>query len=103
MEFGEAAQETCVRESLEETGLKVKVKSLLVISTDFIQHYPNRDIAQAVVIEFLVDLVGKKNKKSDSETLELKYFSKDNLPDIFNKQHLNFIEHYYKRDYPFFE
>lgn len=103
MEFGESAQETCVRESLEETGLKVKVKSLLVISTDFIQHYPNRDIAQAVVIEFLVDLVGKKNKKSDSETLELKYFSKDNLPDIFNKQHLNFIEHYYKRDYPFFE
>ena len=55
------------------------------------------------MIEFLVDLVGKKNKKSDSETLELKYFSKDNLPDIFNKQHLNFIEHYYKRDYPFFE
>ena len=103
MEFGESAQETCVRESLEETGLKVKVKSLLVISTDFIQHYPNRDIAQAVVIEFLVDLVGKKNKKSDSETLELKYFSKDNLPDIFNKQHLTFIEHYYTRDYPFFE
>ena len=103
MEFGEYAQETCVRESLEETGLKVKVKSLLRISTDFIQHYPNRDIAQAVVIEFLVERVGKTNKKPDLETLELKYISKDNLPDIFNKQHLNFIEHYYKRDYPFFE
>ena len=103
MEFGESAQETCVCEFLEETGLKVKVKSLLGISTDFIQHYPNRDIAQAVVIEFLVELVGKKNKKPDSETLELKYFPKDNLPDIFNKQHLKFIEHYYQGDYPFFE
>lgn len=103
MKFGESAQETCVCEFLEETGLKVKVKSLLGISTDFIQHYPNGDVAQAVVIEFLVELVGKTNKKPDLETLELKYFSKDNLPDIFNKQHLNFIEHYYKRDYPFFE
>lgn len=103
MEFGESAQETCVCEFLEETGLKVKVKSLLGISTDFIQHYPNGDVAQAVVIEFLVELVGKKSRKPDSETLELKYFSKDNLPDIFNKQHLNFIEHYYQGDYPFFE
>ena len=103
MEFGESAQETCVREFLEETGLKVKIKSLLGISTDFIQHYPNGDVAQAVVIEFLVELVDQRNKKPDSETLELKYFSKDNLPDIFNKQHLKFIEHYYQGDYPFFE
>lgn len=103
MEFGESCQEACVREFLEETGLKVKIKSLLGISTDFIQHYPNGDVAQAVVIEFLVELVDQRNKKPDSETLELKYFSKDNLPDIFNKQHLKFIEHYYQGDYPFFE
>lgn len=50
MEFGESAEEACVREFLEETGLKVKVKSLLGVSTNFIQHYPNGDVAQAVVI-----------------------------------------------------
>ena len=29
MEFGESAEQACVREFLEETGLKVRVKSLL--------------------------------------------------------------------------
>ncbi|KRM02986.1 NUDIX hydrolase [Lactobacillus kitasatonis] len=103
MEFGESAEEACVREFLEETGLKVKVKSLLGVSTNFIQHYPNGDVAQAVVIEFIVELVEKTDKQVSSETLDLGYFSKDNLPSIFNKQHLNFIRQYYNRDYPFVE
>lgn len=103
MEFGESAEEACVREFLEETGLKVKVKSLLGVSTNFIQHYPNGDVAQAVVIEFIVELVEKTDEQGSSETLDLGYFSKDNLPSIFSKQHLNFIRQYYNRDYPFVE
>lgn len=103
MEFGESAEEACVREFLEETGLKVKVKSLLGVSTNFIQHYPNGDVAQAVVIEFIIELIEKTDKQVSSETVDLGYFSKDNLPSIFNKQHLNFIRHYYERDYPFIE
>lgn len=103
MEFGESAEKACAREFLEETGLKVKVKSLLGVSTNFIQHYPNGDVAQAVVIEFIVELVEKTDEQGSSETLDLGYFSKDNLPSIFNKQHLNFIRQYYNRDYPFVE
>lgn len=103
LEFGESAKQACVREFLEETGLKVKVKSLLGISTDFIQYYPNGDVAQAVVIVFLVEQVDKATDRFDAETVDLKYFSKDNLPNIFNKQHLNFIEHYYQGDYPFID
>ncbi len=80
--FGESAQEACVREFLEETGLKVKVKSLLGVSTNFIQHYPNQDVAQAVTIEFIVELVEEMSKEISSETLDLKYFSKDKLPKI---------------------
>ncbi len=103
LEFGESAQEACVREFLEETGLKVKVKSLLGVSTNFIQHYPNQDVAQAVTIEFIVELVEKMSKEISSETLELKYFSKDKLPKIFNKQHRLFIDHYFNEDYPFID
>lgn len=103
MEFGESAEEACVREFLEETGLKVKVKSLLGVSTNFIQHYPNGDVAQAVVIEFIVELVEKTDEQGSSETLDLGYFSRDKLPSIFNKQHLNFIRQYYNRDHPFVE
>ena len=38
LEFGESAPKACVREFLEETGLKVRTKSLLGVSTNFIQH-----------------------------------------------------------------
>lgn len=99
LEFGESAQEACVREFLEETGLKVRTKSLLGVSTNFIQHYPNQDVAQAVTVE----LVEKMSKEITSETLDLKYFSKDKLPKIFNKQHQIFIDHYFNEDYPFID
>lgn len=103
LEFGESAQEACIREFLEETGLKVRTKSLLGLSTNFIQYYPNQDVAQAVTIEFIVELVEKISKEVSSETLDLKYFSKDKLPKIFNKQHQLFIDHYFNGDYPFID
>lgn len=99
LEFGESAPKACVREFLEETGLKVRTKSLLGVSTNFIQHYPNQDVAQAVTVE----LVEKMSKEISSETLDLKYFSKDKLPKIFNKQHQIFIDHYFNEDYPFID
>ncbi|UWI43580.1 NUDIX hydrolase [Lactobacillus paragasseri] len=103
LEFGESAQEACIREFLEETGLKVRTKSLLGVSTNFIQYYPNQDVAQAVTIEFIVELVERTSKEVSSETLDLKYFSKDKLPKIFNKQHQLFIDHYFNGDYPFID
>lgn len=99
LEFGKSAPKACVREFLEETGLKVRTKSLLGVSTNFIQHYPNQDVAQAVTVE----LVEKMSKEISSETLDLKYFSKDKLSKIFNKQHQIFIDHYFNEDYPFID
>ena len=103
LEFGESAQEACVREFLEETGLKVRTKLLLGVSTNFIQHYPNQDVAQAVTIEFIVELLEKTSKEISAETLDLKYFPKDKLPEIFSKQHQLFIDHYFNGDYPFID
>lgn len=103
LEFGESAPKACVREFLEETGLKVRTKSLLGVSTNFIQHYPNQDVAQAVTVEFVVELVEKMSKEISSETLDLRYFYKDKLPKIFNKQHQIFIDHYFNEDYPFID
>ena len=103
LEFGESAPKACVREFLEETGLKVRTKSLLGVSTNFIQHYPNQDVAQAVTVELVVELVEKMSKEISSETLDLKYFYKDKLPKIFNKQHQIFIDHYVNEDYPFID
>ncbi len=56
-------------------------------------------MAQAVTVE----LVEKMSKEISSETLDLKYFSKDKLPKIFNKQHQIFLDHYFNEDYPFID
>lgn len=78
-----------------------KILLQIGVSTNFIQRYPNQDVAQAVTIEFVVELVEKTSKEVSSETLDLKYFSKNKLPKIFNKQHQLFIYHYFDKDYPF--
>ncbi|MBN6049299.1 NUDIX domain-containing protein [Lactobacillus helveticus] len=103
LEFGETAEEACIREYFEETGLKVSVVSLLGISTNQIQNYPNGDIGQSVVIGFVLksDNINLLNS-NNSETLALKFFKKENLPTIFNKQHLNFITKYFSGEYPFY-
>ncbi|GHP14053.1 NUDIX domain-containing protein [Lentilactobacillus fungorum] len=101
LEFGESAMDACVREFLEETGLKVKIESLLGISTNYIEHYPNGDVSQSVVIEFIVRLVGKETTKLSSETIKLGYFGKDNLPRVFNEQHKMSIRNYYAGNYPY--
>lgn len=103
LEFGETAEKTCIREFQEETGLKVTVDNLLGISTNHIQHYPNGDTAQAIVVFFLVNSVsGVINDKND-ETLSLDYFSANNLPEIFNQQHRHAIDCYFNHAYPYYE
>ena len=88
VELGESHSEAAIRESLEETGLKVKSKGLLGIYSGpkYRILYPNGDKVQSVAVAFYVEVVGGKlkteNDSNDSETLELRYFSKNNLPEI---------------------
>lgn len=103
LEFGETAEGACRREFIEETGLHINIDSLLGISTNHIQHYPNGDVAQAIATFFVVKYCqGILNSQND-ETLDLKYFSKDNLPRIFNHQHETCLSHYFNNDYPYYE
>ena len=88
LELGETLEEAVVREVREETKLKVKPKFLIGIYTgpDYNVHYPNGDEVQPVAALFYVKVIGGKlTGKYDEETLELKYFNKDNLPEIANK------------------
>lgn len=103
IEFGESSSDACKREFEEETGLKVKIHSLLGISSKYIQNYPNGDTAQTVVIAYLVQSNNDDFSIISNETLSLNYFSYDNLPPIFNKQHLDIINNYYHNDYPYYD
>jgi 8-oxo-dGTP pyrophosphatase MutT (NUDIX family) len=94
LEAGESLAEACERETLEETGVVVKVKKLVSIfsSPDRLVIYPDGNKAQILGFAFEVDQIGGQPGLSD-ETTEVGYFSPDEIRrlDIF-PHHKQFIE-----------
>lgn len=103
LEYGETASQACLREFKEETGLTVTIDRLLGVSTKQVQHYPNGDIAQCVVISFEVHAVGGHLTADNNETLALKYFPLDQLPPIFNQQHRDCIDKFRENQVGYFD
>ncbi len=90
MDVGESVQETVVREVLEETGLTVRVERLIGVYSDPRQYgivcYPAGYVVHAVVMSFACERVSGELKYS-AESLDLRYFPADALPDDMMKIH----------------
>lgn len=76
-----------IREAKEETGLDVEVGNIIGVYTDCNMEYPNGDKAHSICIVYELKVVGGNLVCDQKETLELKYFSKENKPILFCKQH----------------
>lgn len=87
IELGETPQQAAIREAKEETGLDVEVGDIIGIYTDSDMKYPNGDKAHSIFIVFKLQAVGGELRCDKQETLELKYFSKEDKPVLFCKQH----------------
>ena len=87
VEIGETPQMAAVREIKEETGLDVRVEKTIGVYTDLDMVYPNGDKAQSIIIAFELKAVGGKLHCDQEETLELKFFSKDQKPVLFTGSH----------------
>lgn len=92
MELGETAEETAIREVMEETGLEVKVKKLIGVYSGYPAEYPNGDKTQSIVTAFEMEITGGELKINDNESLELKFFPIDEIPELFCKQHEDMLE-----------
>lgn len=99
IELGETPELAAIREAKEETGLDVKVKNLIGIYTDCNMEYPNGDKAQSILITFELEVIGGEIYCDKDETLELKYFSLDNMLKLFCKQHEDFLYDIKSRKY----
>lgn len=88
MDPGESAAEACARELLEETGLQTRVKRLVGIYTNphMILEYPDGNRWQIVAFHFEVEVTGG-DIALDDETLELAYFSREELQDLDLMEH----------------
>ena len=87
IEIGETPEQAAIRELKEETGLDVEVQSLLGVYTDSDMRYPNGDQAHSICIVYRLKAIAGSLRCDQDETIDLKYFALDELPDMFCKQH----------------
>ncbi len=60
LDLGESAQNCCVRETLEETGLQTRIVRLISSNTDprRVVHYPDGNVHQSFVLCFEAEVIG---------------------------------------------
>lgn len=94
LELGESAEEALLREIKEETGLEIRIERPLGVYTKYFSEYPNGDRAQTIGFIFVCRSSGGLLKGDGTESLELKYFSPEEIPALYFKQHEDAINDY---------
>lgn len=83
MDLGESAEETLQREIMEETGLTITHSKFFKMYSgkDGYVKYPNGDEVYYVNVIYIVDGYEGTVKVNDNESLELKFFDIDAIPE----------------------
>ena len=92
MELGESAEEAAIREVREETGLEVRIDSMLGVYTKYHHVYTNGDEAHAIMIVFKGSITGGELFVDGKETFDLAFFKLDEVPVLFNDQHNDILD-----------
>ena len=83
MDPGESAEEACIREVLEETGLRVQVTRLIGVYTSphLVVEYPDGNLVQPVAFSFEAQVTDGELQLSD-ETTDYGYIPVDELHSV---------------------
>lgn len=97
MEVGESLEETAIREVYEESGLTIE--SLMQLQTfsgtAFRFKLKNEDESYVVTTLFLANQVsGEMAYDGNDETLNLKYFSYQDLPETLEDEYRKYIQYF---------
>ena len=95
VEMNETYEETALREIREETGLEVKPESFLGIFHNHDMVWSNGDAAHVISAMFTASIVSGE-PRIDEESYELRFFGKDELPELFAEDHIAALDAYFR-------
>ena len=95
LEMNETYEEAALREIREETGLEVRLDALLGIYHNHNMVWSNGDRAHVITAIYLADIVSGE-PRIDEESLELSFFSREELPELFAEDHRLALDAYYR-------
>lgn len=95
VEIGETVAEAAIREVKEETNLDIRIKKLIGVYSDpesQVFAYPNGQVVHFITTCFLAEITGGDLRCDTSESLEIKFFDRQNLPKDLLKMHPQWLE-----------
>ena len=96
VEPGETVADTAIREVYEETGISVEPERVVAVLSgrDYTVTYPNGDKLATVTTVFRCrPLSSEAPRVNDDESLEIRYFPRDALPDNMLPRHKSIVTH----------
>ncbi|MBQ4447594.1 MAG: NUDIX domain-containing protein [Clostridia bacterium] len=93
LELDETYEQAALREVREETGLEVSLDGFLGIYHNHNMVWSNGDAAHVIGVYFKASIIGGK-LRADEESLELKFFSKEEIPELFAEDHRAVVHDY---------
>lgn len=94
LEMNETYEEAALREIREETGLEVTLDSFLGIFHNHHMVWSNGDAAHVIGAYFTASIVSGE-PRIDEESYELRFFGKDDIPELFAEDHRAALEAYF--------
>ena len=95
LELDETYEEAAIREVREETGLTVRLTALLGIYHNYDMMWPNGDRAHTIGAYYTAEILSGE-PRVDEESLELRFFSREELPELCFLDHRLAVEAYFR-------
>lgn len=95
LELDETYEEAAIREAREETGLEIRLDYFLGIFHNHHMVWGNGDQAHTIGAYYVASIVSG-SPRIDEESLELRFFDFDDLPDLFAEDMVEAVKEYRK-------